>query len=636
MMRLSAIAALLIFLALPAAARQNAADRDFFEEGKTFLGTNNWERALRVWYQGRTSLDMAGLPSDPRIGIAFIELVTEKKTSRYYGNACDLYLWGFSNFDFDRHANTVKLEIERLLPLLQDEEHAAWRALLESRDASRIGERIRTFWLERDPTPTTPGNERLIEHWERIDFARKNYTRNIRLPYRTDDRGVIYVKYGRPTKMKSGRMGSNPGELMRLIDDVQLREEIRYFDANPEYELWIYDELGVTQPVFFLFGNRDGNGPFSLLNGVEDLISQRAFAPGAARATGIHAGYYLQIMYYNELRVMDSFFEHRYAELDAEWTRQRTPGAQGPNIRKLKDYYNLLVQTDRLNPSHKYAIPELSTFEEQFSAITIFTQQARFLDANQQPKLAVISFATPKFKTGDIEIVDNQAVRIPEFTVKQSLIVRDREMNELSRQESGTVRGLENTAVFIVDDVVQRSAQYVVAAEALARNELAAEPSQQVFGLGKAVLDKPAPLSANPDSLEVSDLIVGAPVPETVDVAQLPFPIIPSRRVLRTDPLQVYVEVYHLAVDPEERLARFRIDWRVSKLGQNWEREGAKEIISSGFDFRSPAATAKESFGVDISNLTRGNYELSIIVTDRITRQNKLRSARFSVMEPVR
>lgn len=55
---------------------------------------------------------------------------------------------------------------------------------------------FKKFWKHRDPSPGTILNERLIEHFRRVDFAK------IRFPFTAppfyDDRGKIYIKYGEP------------------------------------------------------------------------------------------------------------------------------------------------------------------------------------------------------------------------------------------------------------------------------------------------------------------------------------------------------------------------------------------------------------------------------------------------------
>ncbi len=51
------------------------------------------------------------------------------------------------------------------------------------------------FWRERDPTPTTPVNERKLEHYRRVNYAIQNFSEG-RRPW--DARGDVYVRFGHP------------------------------------------------------------------------------------------------------------------------------------------------------------------------------------------------------------------------------------------------------------------------------------------------------------------------------------------------------------------------------------------------------------------------------------------------------
>ncbi|MCI0494089.1 GWxTD domain-containing protein, partial [candidate division KSB1 bacterium] len=64
---------------------------------------------------------------------------------------------------------------------------------------------IKKFWKRRDPDPSTPENERLIEHFRRAKFARENF--HFTAPPYYDDRGKIYIKYGQPDDRHSAPVG---------------------------------------------------------------------------------------------------------------------------------------------------------------------------------------------------------------------------------------------------------------------------------------------------------------------------------------------------------------------------------------------------------------------------------------------
>lgn len=76
-----------------------------------------------------------------------------------------------------------------------DESNAYAATPEEGRDAF-----VRAFWQKRDPTPATPGNERLVEHYRRVLYAMRNFSQGQK-PW--DRRGQIYIRYGEPTHASS-------------------------------------------------------------------------------------------------------------------------------------------------------------------------------------------------------------------------------------------------------------------------------------------------------------------------------------------------------------------------------------------------------------------------------------------------
>ena len=105
------------------------------------------------------------------------------------------------------------LLIEDFLPIVNEREYVL---LTQTLPIHAIPEAIHLFWLERNPLPSAPTNERLIEHYRRILYAEKHYLyQHYRHPMakadylnrfmfpvwydqnnKYDDRGLIYIRYG--------------------------------------------------------------------------------------------------------------------------------------------------------------------------------------------------------------------------------------------------------------------------------------------------------------------------------------------------------------------------------------------------------------------------------------------------------
>ncbi|NIR50798.1 GWxTD domain-containing protein, partial [candidate division KSB1 bacterium] len=167
---------------------------DLYQEGIAQRDSGNWQKALKIWLAAKDSTEESS-KIDPRIGIAFIELVTRKQATDYYRQASDMYFWGFRQEDLKKHQKVVEEEIRRIAPLLTEKETKNWLKLLD-KDDTKLNEKIKGFWIKKDPIPTSEINERLIEHWERIAHVKNKYAKKEANIYGTDDRGLVFVKYG--------------------------------------------------------------------------------------------------------------------------------------------------------------------------------------------------------------------------------------------------------------------------------------------------------------------------------------------------------------------------------------------------------------------------------------------------------
>ena len=106
------------------------------------------------------------------------------------------------NSQYDRAQETFESYIQSLPP----EEQAAYDDItaVASEDDRKDYERLnavnqadyrRRFWKQRDSDPTTPANERLIEHYRRVLYARTHFGVG-KFPW--DRRGEMYLRYGDP------------------------------------------------------------------------------------------------------------------------------------------------------------------------------------------------------------------------------------------------------------------------------------------------------------------------------------------------------------------------------------------------------------------------------------------------------
>ncbi|MCI0693387.1 GWxTD domain-containing protein [candidate division KSB1 bacterium] len=607
--------------------------RDYYGEGIKLKISGDWRKALAAWALGKEALATQG-ESDPRVGIAFIELAAEQSATAYYEQACDLYDWGFSQADPKEYEHEIATEIERTAPILAEDDYKTWRSDLEKGNPA-LNAKIRNFWIEKDPTPTTKTNERLVEHWERIAYARKSFKKAGNTIYGTDDRGLIHVKYGKPDRKNLLVLGNRLDEIEGLRELYNLSPEamaliksaLRNYLAFAECEIWVYHSLNEKEPVIYVFGQEAGRGFYGLRNGVEEFIPDEAFRGVSSRYTaGILPGALLQLMYYNDLYAFDDSFAERYDELKSIWFRS-SHSNRFPNDNIVRGVRNKFELADADNPARRFAPVDRSDAGNAIPIIQVSSYPARFLDDRNQPELVFVAFAFPQGLGNRKPVERLHESAKPDYRIHYTFIVRDREMDEVQRTSSSPIAEGDHTAVLTTPHQ-ETQAHYTLAVEAFTQQSQTETGTP--IGAGKDFFEKITPLDSNPQQLEVSDLVIGVEPPAGFEVGLLPYPVVPSRQIRKPDALKVYLEIYHLHLD-DGGAGHFNIDFRVVKFERKGKKIARAEMIASAFDFQSTAPAAKESFTISVANLKAGEYELEVEVQDKISGMKKQRSAPFQI-----
>ncbi len=165
------------------------------------------------------------------------------------------------------------------------------------------GEVMRQFWASQDPDGLPSQDDRLAEHYRRVDFSRHHYIRttvqdsiprydpDTMLVSSFDGRGEILLRHGRPDVRTS--IGDHGGP------DVEVTLRII---GMPPNESWVYrDRLGNER--FYHFVRRGKSRDFEAVESVLDILAEseqfKRFRPGQAatapgdttrRAVLIHGG----------------------------------------------------------------------------------------------------------------------------------------------------------------------------------------------------------------------------------------------------------------------------------------------------------------------------------------------------------
>ncbi len=610
---------------------------DLYELGLAQRDSGNWQEALRIWQMAKDSLPEQ-TATDPRIGLAFIELATQKKAADYYENASKMYFWGFSQANAKIYKEEIRQEIDRLSAILGDEESNRWLKLVEDGD-SAINNEIKCFWVRKDPIPTTEKNERLIEHWQRLAHVKEKYLLEKTTVYGTDDRGMVYVKYGEPDVIYAGKLGEGQVEIIRWLDDFMLRQEIQRFNNIPELEIWLYKNLDSEKSTIYLFGKRTGFGKYGLRYGIEDFISDQAFRRNSTQTTrGVLPGAMLQLIYYSELIQVDRFFVERYRELEAMWSNARAAGYLSPNYDVIRGLVNHYKNIDKDRLQFKYMPLDQTNAFEGLETLSLKYKQFRYLDNQHKSRLYLMTVSAAQSNDGlDFTHFFREAT-MSKYKQRHILITYDNNWDVKDRVINYPAANNLSTSTHSIIQTTD-STNYLLVAEKIFLDARTAKIEEsdisdtaKVLGIGTAFLGKIEPLSPDTTSFEVSDLILGIKSPSHIDDALLyPFPVIPKDPVRHSESLQIYLELYHLAASRDNKTA-FRLDCDINRIKEKGKSKKKKESLSVSCNFEAYDRNTKKIFELNISNLIPGDYEITLKALDKNSQKSKIRKSMFRIV----
>jgi GWxTD domain-containing protein len=152
---------------------------------------------------------------------------------------------------FDQYINTLPGSEQRKwrdIALVADKEE---RKSLENAPGGEEGLEGR-YWSTKDPAPLTRANERLLEHYRRVSYAREHYPRG---EDGWDKRGEIFIRFGAPDHISSWEDINN--EMERSVQDARVAfanrskvglrispgQPIFPVPATAKWEYWIYVDI---------------------------------------------------------------------------------------------------------------------------------------------------------------------------------------------------------------------------------------------------------------------------------------------------------------------------------------------------------------------------------------------------------
>jgi len=657
---------LLLSGVMQARAQQIAAAQDsltLYEQGRHAAAEGSTEQALELWLQAKGE---AAAP-DLRLGTVFIELAAREQMSDYYELASLMYQWGLTAESVAAQREILEEEIERLVILTGRKEYSRWKDLLEEENP-QIYRELQAFWEQLDPTPTTAYNERLIEHWERIAHSREHFTHSKSGIFEADERAEIYVRYGAPDRIHRDRLTFDQGVARGYATEIanaprfcsagsttitNLVRAAQNWHQFPNYEVWVYNERPALESrQIFIFGDQARSG-FGLVETIEELIPIQAFRSeqGNRCTAGLTPGLILQIIYYNQLSHVDSFFGNTFDELIDQAIDISIPASR---------YLAADVKgqaRSELKLQKAKAPQEVSTYRSAMMEIPVRAYQYRLLDEQDNPYFATFVDSEPhqpflldymhNYGGQGRENLNRQNLQgegfnqyeylhaLQVYTAGDSLMGRLKD-TPLIVTEKGRTSG----SLFLVP-FVGEGARLVVTArlentddDSRYAPEVTTPFKASLRGLGKQVVTQPAPLTPDPSRLQMGDLIVGYDYDEDA-AGKIPFPfsVANEREIPAGEDLVIHVQLYHHRKNPEGRYSA-KLTYQIKSKGgllSNLLKDNDDMSLTLNIETSTPRYV--ENLQVTTRELKPGDYTMKLTAEDPQTGQSVEREFEFEVVE---
>jgi len=657
-----------------------------YQQGLEQLYRGEVDEALTLWENNYAEESRV----DARIGFEYVQIVTERDLSDHFESATEMYYTALLNGAGVNSRIAVRQEIERLKPVVGDGIYRQWTDWWDSENPALRSD-IRGFWIRLDPTPARTVNERLIEHWQRIAEARNRFTKNSATIYGTDERALVFVRYGEPDRVQSGLltlqdMNIKPWLEQQLIrrqrsiadergnleyDDEslpQIREQALEFilyenHRYPEYEIWFYDDIAVEDetPVPFIFGTNIRNDQFEMLSTIEAFIPEQAYSTKPFEEqdmvqftrAGFTPALILQMLYYEQLSEIDSFFEQRLNSLRDMVLEQDREVYSGMDTEFRKESAELIRQQELQAPR------QLSTMEPKIPAVPVDVYQYRFISENQTPYLVTFVESNPReafmidFSRNRSEDVELSTVQnagnipelMPQYELRHSLQTYNDDWELIGRKTDNPAFNIQRNPFQAAASSVFQSehtsrAQRSASSEIINTDESTAGPAfdtpypDAIRGLGSVHYREPVPLSTNPDSLQVADLVLGYGIggDDVPEDAMFPFYVANNQTVPWQETLALHFEVYNLDVQPNG-FSRFELTYRILPVDESGRVLMDQTEFILTLNFTSEENRLVENLEIETADLMPGLYELRVQISDVNTGQEVDRQTRFEVLD---
>ena len=468
------------------------------------------------------------------------------------------------------------------------------------------------FWNERDSNPATIENERLVEHYRRVMYARVHFSGG-QQPY--DRRGEIYIRYGPPDDRRRFvfRHYEDP-DIPHMLTGNPAVDAIREKNLLTGYRLQLHDSESPL-PMMERTVNRV---EAAWLIARSEMETQ----PGYVVESWVYVRHDLELFFVDMLK--DGNFDYP--------------------LKTVSNFTSDMVRQDRFHPRQRATElidrrPEVYAHDFGGELLEYAFDAVSFRGDSGSTEV-VLSYSIPVWQFGDI--TDEKGDRT---WLNNQVALRDSlQMPALSRayrfgpidrpeRQAGN-RELLGSAFTLAANLTTPSGVFTAAVE------MRDEATKRV-----GVYKKPVSFSDySGGGLLISDLKLST----EITPATGPGPFVrrglnavpnPGRLYPRGHLVYVYYEVYNLEMNEDGRTS-YETLYEITPKGMPALRNrrargpGDMQTVMSFFEGEGQAEEEAEFTALDTTDLEAGEYVLTVTLTDRHGDASVSKSVNFMVVEP--
>ena len=643
-MNLSAFFSVLLLLVYPFGETMDAQSqkRDYYAEGMIYYQSGNVPKALEIWYEGYKETSSYE-DIDPRIGSAFVEAAVQARIKSVYTSATLIYYWSLNSKGKGDYEEYLLDEVRKAAPVFEE---FTFEDILKKGEGNpfKAAGVVKSYWKSLDPTPDTEINERLIEHFERIQYVKKNFTRNRSTVFGTDERALTYLRYGRPDFIDSGTLEVDEQFIRSYLGQIGLsginsRDKVDYlisksYDAvrEVEYEVWVYKGVARNGKIVKIFGKSSRNGEYGELDSVGEFVPNSAFSVSdgvevsrslfdeVGQKKIITPGLLITLSFYDQFFMYDSQFSDAFQTIDAGVQDITTSFVGREWVSAKNDFVARSMDlVEQSGPVEK------SEYLDELARLRVDATQYLFYTPDNSPYYISVMNSYPQEELLKI-IVGEEREEVDGLWINHTMslvsyggeeadpVTHEPDVPFLNDGMTHPAQSIFKVPMLPEDGMLKFSVQlYDDDAPDSGGDALIPE---SLRGRGGISYEQGGPVDV-PDDFALSDIMIGYQTDSSDWDHEIPFVVSLDGGIPDFSNLFMHFQAVNLEKDRSGN-AQLEVEFYVERRGQLFNRD-SRNIISA--TLHDPATQIEQSLEVDLADREPGKYRLVVKFTDSV--QNK-------------